>query len=268
MRVAKSPMHSGARLLRVHPVLSSEDLKVGENSFFRILWLANPSKNDDGQMYILPPDKSLDMGFDSDGTAYLISFPEEILLMTGCQGYHPFTSTQSKFWDHAKPTLVQEGTGIGRMILDLASEYQCAHYAGDMLIGGLLKVLFISIARLYPQSAPPVSNCNDRQLFQRFIRLVSDRSAGRKTIHDYACALSVKTEILTECVRKVSGYPASHHIYEHITSVAKHAAISSGASMKEVAYGLGFSDMAHFSKFFQNRTGMTFSNYRRAYQTL
>jgi AraC-like DNA-binding protein len=33
--------------------------------------------------------------------------------------------------------------------------------------------------------------------------------------------------------------------------------------MKEIAYHLGFSDSAHFSKFFKNTTGMNFTDFKK-----
>lgn len=259
-------MHSGASLLRVQPLRCSDDLATAPKSLFRILWLAHPWDKSLRQLHVLPPGSSADLTFGHSQAGYLVSFPEEILLMTGCQHYYPFAGAQPSVRQHEKPIPVQDGLAIERMITNLARE--CAHHAGEMLIPGLLKVLIISIARLYPQPEAVVSECDELRLFQRFMKLVKDRKSGRRSVQEYANALSVKTEMLTECVRKVSGYPASHHIYEHIIHVAKHAAISSGASMKEVAYGLGFNDMAHFSKFFRSKTGMTFSNYKRAYQAI
>lgn len=263
-----STLHSGARLLGVQPVQSPEDLGQGSDASFRILWLNAPWDQSLRQLYILPPRSSIDLVFSQNQTGYLISFPEEMLLMSGCRHYYPFAAVQPALGNDAKPVSIRDGMAIERVIVNLSRECQCARHAADMLIPGLLKVLVISIARLYPQPEPTVSESDDTRLFQRFIRLVSDHRSGRRTVHDYARALSVKPDVLTDCVRKVSGYPASHHIYEHIINVAKHAAISSGASMKEVAYNLGFSDMAHFSKFFRSKAGMTFSNYKRAYQIL
>ena len=34
--------------------------------------------------------------------------------------------------------------------------------------------------------------------------------------------------------------------------------------MKEIAYGLGFSDDTHFSKFFKNISGTNFTSFRKA----
>jgi len=40
-------------------------------------------------------------------------------------------------------------------------------------------------------------------------------------------------------------------------------AVYSDVCMKEIAYLLGFSDTAHFSKFFKKSTGMNFSEFKR-----
>ncbi|WP_083727092.1 helix-turn-helix domain-containing protein [[Flexibacter] sp. ATCC 35208] len=50
-------------------------------------------------------------------------------------------------------------------------------------------------------------------------------------------------------VKKVSGFPASHHIRQRVVPEVRRQAPYSGASMKEIARQLGFDDLAHFNKF-------------------
>jgi len=38
----------------------------------------------------------------------------------------------------------------------------------------------------------------------------------------------------------------------------------SGGSLKEVAYYLGFDDTSHFSKFFKNKSGINFTDFKKA----
>lgn len=266
-----SLVHSGARLLRVQPMRGNNGFAEIRTSAYRILWMANSWDQNLRQLIILPPGTPPNLAFDCNCSGYAVYFPEELLLMTGCQHFYPFASPPAY---HANQpisitsTLARNGIAIERMVIHLARECQSFHENGDMLVPGLLKVLLISISRLFQQSEQAEPDCDDYRLFQRFMRLIGENGKDRKGIQDYARALSVKKDVLTETVRKVSGHPASHHIYEQIIRVAKQAAISSGSSMKEVAYGLGFRDMAHFSKFFRNKTGMTFSDYKRAYQIL
>jgi AraC family transcriptional regulator, transcriptional activator of pobA len=44
---------------------------------------------------------------------------------------------------------------------------------------------------------------------------------------------------------------------------AKRLARYSDLSVKEVAYELGYEDVAHFSKFFKKNQGLAFSDFRR-----
>ena len=50
---------------------------------------------------------------------------------------------------------------------------------------------------------------------------------------------------------------------QRVVLEAKRQATYSGASMKEIAHQLGFDDIAHFSKFFKNFSGLSFSNYKK-----
>jgi AraC-like DNA-binding protein len=84
-----------------------------------------------------------------------------------------------------------------------------------------------------------------------------------KMVAEYAEELSVSPNHLNEIVKKVSGFPASHHIRQRVLLEAKRLAAYSGASMKEIAYSLGFEDIAHFSKFFKNLSGSNFTSYKK-----
>jgi AraC family transcriptional activator of pobA len=271
MRREVSTLHSGERLLRVQPIQAWYEAAEVRSSFYHILWMGKSGDKNMRQLQVLPPGSTPHLPPAGQCPAgYLVSFPEEMLTITGCRHFYPFVPTPG--YQERKPvsatyTLSENGMLIERVILSLSREHDGFHN-GDMLITGLMKVLFVSISRLFRQPETQVPENDDHRLFQRFMKLVDECGPPRKAMQDYAVALSVKKDVLNDTLRKVSGYPASHHIYEKTIRLAKHAAISSGASMKEVAYGLGFKDMAHFSKFFRNKTGMTFSEYKRAYQMM
>ena len=44
---------------------------------------------------------------------------------------------------------------------------------------------------------------------------------------------------------------------------AKRQAMYSQVSMKEIAYGLGFDNLAHFSKYFKTNSGINFTDFKR-----
>ncbi|WP_439584838.1 helix-turn-helix domain-containing protein [Dyadobacter bucti] len=265
-----SSLHAGASLLQVQQVQTWAEFPENRATSYRILWTVNSRDKNMRQLFVLPPGSAPNPTFGQNCGGYSVSFPEEMLLLTGCRHFYPFASSpgyQPGQPISATSTLAKNSIAIERLIINLSRECRNFH-SGDMLVPGLLKVLLVSISRLFQQPEAPAPESDDNRLFQRFMKLVSECGTDRKGIQEYAAALSVKTDVLTETVRKVSGHPASHHIYEQTIRAAKQAAISSHASMKEVAYGLGFRDMAHFSKFFRNKAGMTFSEYKRAYQIM
>ena len=92
--------------------------------------------------------------------------------------------------------------------------------------------------------------------------LLRDHSS-KKMVCDYANELNVSPNYLNRTVKKVSGNTASHHIQQQIILEAKRHAMYSGISMKEIAYQLGFDNIAHFSKFFKSKSGMNFTNFKK-----
>jgi YesN/AraC family two-component response regulator len=106
----------------------------------------------------------------------------------------------------------------------------------------------------------------DTELACKFMELVSRAYATKKMVADYASELMVTPNYLNQIVKRVSGFPASHHIQQYLIMEAKRQAIQSCRSMKEIAYDLGFEDLAHFSKFFKNKSGTNFSSFKKSRQ--
>jgi AraC-like DNA-binding protein len=90
----------------------------------------------------------------------------------------------------------------------------------------------------------------------------------QRMVAEYASELSVSPNYLNEIVKKVTGQSAGYHIRQRIGLEAKRKALHTGMCMKEIAYYLGFSDLAHFSKFFKLTTGKNFSDMRKERVTL
>lgn len=102
-------------------------------------------------------------------------------------------------------------------------------------------------------------------LMRKFNALLEQEFKNCKKVSCYANMLSVTPSYLNEIIKQVTGKSVGMHIRERVVLEAVRQAISRGASLKEVAYNLGFSDSAHFSKFFKNVSGMNFSDIKRSY---
>lgn len=80
---------------------------------------------------------------------------------------------------------------------------------------------------------------------------------------DYASKLVVTPNHLNETIKKTTGFPVSEHIKKRVILEAKRLAVIGNSSAKEIAHSLGFDDEAHFSKYFKNNAGLTYSAYRQ-----
>lgn len=131
------------------------------------------------------------------------------------------------------------------------------------ILQGLLRIFLVYLSRQYENIQLPFTLPKNISLMKRFQTLVEKNFQTMKMVTDYAEVLAVTPNYLNEIVKKVSGNPASYHIQQRIVLEAKRQAAYSNVSMKEIAYHLGFDDLAHFSKFFKNVSGINFTAFRR-----
>ncbi|RYY57870.1 MAG: AraC family transcriptional regulator [Chitinophagaceae bacterium] len=129
-------------------------------------------------------------------------------------------------------------------------------------LSGLLNMLLIEFSRRLG-TGPDHAGSKDAELVRRFRNCLAKNFTSKKQVIHYASELCVTPNYLNRMVKKVTGFTASHHIQQHIILEAKRQALHPNSSMKEIAYLLGFDNLAHFSKFFKNNSGMNFSSFKK-----
>jgi AraC family transcriptional regulator, transcriptional activator of pobA len=120
-----------------------------------------------------------------------------------------------------------------------------------------------SFSRLQEIKGHPVSGKMMHKLVDRFLALVEDKFRERLTVTDYAKAVFVTPNYLNHVIKTTTGLTAREHIQQRILLEAKTELRRQGASMKQIAYHLGFDDLGHFSKFFKNTAGKNFTDYKK-----
>lgn len=100
-------------------------------------------------------------------------------------------------------------------------------------------------------------------LVHKFIQLLEMNYKKQKRVSHYARDLFVTAGYLNAIVKRHTGRPVRYHIHKRVITEALRQARYMDSSLKEVADTLGFSDAAHFSKFFKRETGFNFSRIRR-----
>jgi AraC family transcriptional activator of pobA len=188
-----------------------------------------------------------------DGThGYTISFSTDFLVI-----FHPLSLFSIIKVENRLNTEMLE------IVEKMIKESSNAYPGKEEILRGLLRVLLVYLNRQQEQSPQQPINPDQSGLATRFFSLLEKNFANRKMVSDYARNLSVTPNYLNEIVKKTSGFPASYHIQQRIILEAKRKAAYVRTSMKEIAYGLGFDDISHFSKYFKKASGVSFTDFKK-----
>jgi AraC family transcriptional activator of pobA len=90
---------------------------------------------------------------------------------------------------------------------------------------------------------------------------------GIPTVQQLADHLMVSPRYLTDMLKSLTGQTAQQHIHSHLIEKAKTILSSTGLSISEVAYKLGFEHPQSFNKFFRQKTNNSPVKFRRLFNS-
>jgi AraC family transcriptional activator of pobA len=131
------------------------------------------------------------------------------------------------------------------------------HIAAGM---SLLIALFVHVARFGEKAAAaPAVATTERRLLQikRFRELVTAHFREHRPVEFYAEQLGTTVAQLGRICREELGSSPLAIVNEHLVREAQRDLVYSGMSVKQIAHGLGFADIAYFSRYFRKQTGVT-----------
>jgi AraC family transcriptional activator of pobA len=176
------------------------------------------------------------------------------------------TATYGNFYQiFARTQIIPAGTeledmqNISEMMM---KEYTRNHLFRSEILKRYLKIFLIYLSGQFDQPAQLPRQTRNEVILDNFMALLEKQYRSQKMVAWYAESLSVTANYLNEVIKKTTGFSAGHHIRQRVALEAKRQAVSANSCMKSIAYDLGFCDMAHFSKFFKNTTGMNFSDFK------
>lgn len=220
----------------------------------------------DGSLCILSPRTVSDHKMQSTA-GYSISFSEEAILVLRCQHLQPFGAVSSLASGErvAIADAVSHRAMVGtleKMMEESGRQNACG--TGRNL--ALLKILIVQISRQYALRKAAAHISAQGRIVERFTQLLCSQDCARHAVKRLADELAISPMSFNAIIRNTLGDTPGRLVQHSLLQKAKHAAMHSQESMKEVAARLGFSDMAHFSKFFSAGAGMTFTDFKRTYQ--
>jgi AraC-like DNA-binding protein/mannose-6-phosphate isomerase-like protein (cupin superfamily) len=215
----------------------------------------------DNTVFCLNPGQVRDFQSDGDVDGYYLNISPEFLSMAESNFNTPFfagdNNTMMICVDQDAKSELEE------ILARMKKEFTNYFLLRTEILMGFFKIMMIYLSRKTAVTAQQSACSRDASIARTFFALLKKHFTSMRMVSDYARELSVTPNYLNQVIKKISGFSASHHIQQQIVLEAKRQAKYSSRSMKEIAYSLGFEDMAHFSKFFKNNSGMNFSSFKK-----
>lgn len=219
----------------------------------------------DNTIYCVTPGQVHLVNIQGPVSGYVISFTAEfmgleeenfsLLFKTGL--FHTFSHSPAL---QVNKELAEEMDDLaGRMMKEFSNYFLLR----AEILRGFLKIFLVYLTRQVDKAAHTEVPSKNTDMLKKFFSLLEKNYLTKRMVTDYANEMIITPNYLNEVVKKFTGFPASHHIQQRIILEAKRKAVYSNLSMKEIAYGLGFDDIAHFSKFFKNASGQSFTDFKK-----
>ncbi len=248
--------------------------KPQSNNNFEITWITKgtgihyidfqKTPVEDNCLFFVKPRQVHQLDLTGEFEGYVISFSECFLSLEDQESNSSYHTSLFKLFAIARGIPVQNDFVDMKNIAErMIKEYDGHNLFRAEILRRYFKILLIYITRQQERKFETVKPTRNMEIVQQFIGLLENNYKELKMVADYASMLSVTPNYLNEIIKKTTGFSAGHHIRQRIVLEAKRQATYSGNCMKEIAYFLGFCDIAHFSKFFKNTTGMNFSDFKK-----
>ena len=128
------------------------------------------------------------------------------------------------------------------------------------IIRNYLNILFYEACNIMLHEPGNNMRNKDRhkeEMASRFIRLVEQNVRSSRKVEYYASMMNITPKYLSVVIKETTGRNASAWIDDYTLAVARHLLRTSGMTIQQISYELGFATPSHFSKFIKDNTGLT-----------
>lgn len=152
---------------------------------------------------------------------------------------------------------------IKSLIKLVVEEQDNAHR--DELLRHYLKALFIHISEL-TSVRTKYTNQSEKDIVDSVFQMVDTHFREEKQLAFYTNHLQINQRTINALLVKHTGVSLKQFIYNRTVLEAQRLLYSNDLLIKEIAYTLGFKDVAHFNKVFLKQMGITPLDFRKQYQ--
>lgn len=164
------------------------------------------------------------------------------------------------------PLIIEKSVSekIKAIVGDIQNAFNQSNAFRAELLGAHLKVFLIECNKYLPE--PGIRNTQSlesgRLILKKFKTLVEVHFGQWHKVSEYADSLNITPDYLNNIIKATIGKTAKEFIQHRINLEAKRLGVHTHLTNKEISFQLGFEDPSHFSKFFKNIEGQSFSDFR------
>jgi AraC family transcriptional activator of pobA len=150
------------------------------------------------------------------------------------------------------------------LVKKLAQELESKPVGHVVGTEALLTSLFLMMARAtrLDQVDSEGATRNEIRVADRFRELIDQHYRQNLPLRDYASMMAVSLVQLRAACAAATGQSPTKMIHARIITEAKRNLIFGEMSVEQIAFGLGFSDAAYFTRFFRKEVGEAPSQFR------
>ena len=131
-----------------------------------------------------------------------------------------------------------------------------------LLLEPLMTSAVVALARAGSATTAAGFDTVDRQRMEALATLIAAHFRAHPPVQFYADAIGVSATHLNRLARAVTGLPVSGLVAHQLMEAARRDLIFTPTPVQSIAYSLGFSDPAYFSRFFRRQAGMSPATFR------
>lgn len=139
---------------------------------------------------------------------------------------------------------------------EVVFEFHHPELLKNQKIQALLNLIYIELLRVLPKQQLPEQE-NYLIKLRQFQELIDKHFKSHKTASEYADLMNLSDKHLNRICRSCLNKTSTELIAERIILEAKRLLISSGLSISQIAYDLGYKDKSYFTRIFKKQTGIT-----------
>lgn len=255
---------------------SGDDVQniIHSHNYYEMIWLIkgmgtlcadlNEYQVGNNSIFCIRPNQAHRFCLDEDMEGFVFSFTDSFFDSAEEEFDWPCQACLFKIFSQSLQIQISSDAGLA--IKEIAAfmlrEYENQFALRTEILKRYFRIFLLYLSRQLGDISTSAIQSREINLLNTFIEMLEHNFKEKKMVADYACKLCVTPNYLNRVIKKNTGFPARHHIKQRVLLEAKRLCRYSNVGMKQIAYSLGFSDSAHFSKFFKSGLGKNFSDFK------